>query len=119
MKTKQASRYFHGKEGYNCAQSVLKTFQQERNISDMTIYQASALGGGRAEGGVCGAIYSALMVSGDEKMAEKLLADFHQKTGSIYCTDIRESRDGCRELVKLAVSLTAEQLEETGEQNKN
>ncbi|PWI33249.1 hypothetical protein DI392_10330 [Vibrio albus] len=112
MKSKQAAKYFHGKEGYNCAQSVLKTFQQERNISEITIYQASALGGGRAEGGICGAIYSALMVSGDNQAAEKLLHKFHQKTGSIYCTDIRESREGCRELVKLATSLAEEQVKD-------
>ncbi len=112
MKSRQAADYFHGKEGYNCAQSVLKTFQQECNISEMTIYQASALGGGRAEGGVCGAIYSALLVSGDEKKAEELLQQFHQKTGSVYCTDIRESEAGCREFVKMAASLAAEQMTE-------
>jgi hypothetical protein len=119
MKSKQAADYFHGKEGYNCAQSVLKAFQRERSINEMTIVQASALGGGRAEDGVCGAIYSALMVSGDEQIAEKLLHQFQQKTGSVYCTDIRKSEEDCRELVKLAVSLAAEQLEETEEGGPN
>ena len=110
MKSNQAADYFHGEEGYNCAQSVLKSFQQERNISEMTIYQATALGGGRAEGGICGAIYAALLVSDDDKAAEDLLHKFHEKTGSIYCADIKQSEEGCRELVKIAAELASEKV---------
>ncbi|MGL4854662.1 MAG: redox-active protein [Lentisphaeria bacterium] len=56
---KLSKRYFHGDEGYNCAQAVLKIFQQQFQVTNETIIQYKQNGGGRVEGNICGALYAA------------------------------------------------------------
>lgn len=54
---KNAVDYFHKEpEKLNCAQSILKAWQEDFEISDETIEEFRQWGGGRAEGGVCGAL---------------------------------------------------------------
>lgn len=88
----------------NCAQSVLRAFQGSHNVSDDEIGKARKLGGGRAEGGLCGALYSALQLMGEPALSESLRREFVNMAGSDKC---REIAIPCVECVRLAASLLA------------
>lgn len=108
MKIKAASDYFHGTEGYNCAQAVLKAFQPESGMSETTIQRAQMAGGGRAQGGVCGALYAAQIILGDK---QPITRDFIRRQGSALCSDIKVSECQCRKLVESAAELTTQHLD--------
>ena len=102
--------YYHAAPyNYNCAQSILKGFQNEFQIEESEIDTYRANGGGKAEGGVCGALYAAnrlLAQAGKSPISE----EFSQQAGSIYCKDIRGVRLPCKELVRIADDLLAERM---------
>lgn len=103
--------YFHAQpDNLNCAQAILKGFQKEFGISDQEIEEYRAWGGGRAEGGMCGALFAAerlLRQIGKESVIE----DFRQKTGSLLCSDIKEKQFTCAEYVRIADELVLSKLE--------
>ena len=110
MQRKKSDSYFHVlPEKLNCAQSILKGFQKEFNISEQEIEDYRAWGGGRAEGGVCGAVFAAdrlLRQIGMDWVAE----EFKHVTGSLLCTYIKEKKFTCAELVRLADELIEKNL---------
>jgi hypothetical protein len=107
---KKSEEYFHVlPENLNCAQAVLKGFQNEFNISDAEIEEYRAWGGGRAEGGVCGAVFSAERIL-RQAGKESIIEEFLQKTGSLLCSDIKEKKFTCLELVRMADELLEENL---------
>ncbi len=111
MKSDLAAQLYRGTEQYNCTQAVLKAFQNEGAVSDEVIAAAANLGGGKADQGICGALYAALTLVGDGPDAERIKAEFAQKTGSIRCQDIRKSETlTCRDYVRLAAELLEPQL---------
>ena len=93
------------KERLNCAQSVLRAFQQHRNIREEDIIHARLLGSGQAEDGVCGALYAALQLAGDLAVRRRLRDTFVASAGSDKCGEIGIS---CVECVRLAASLLVE-----------
>jgi len=102
--------YFHVlPQNLNCAQAVLKGFQNEFQISETEIEEYRAWGGGRAEGGVCGALFA----------AERLLRqvnkpsihdEFLTVTKDIHCMEIKESKFPCLDCVRLADELVEMRL---------
>ncbi len=112
MKIKEAEKLFHGIEGYNCAQAVFKTFQKEFNIEENIILEAKKNGGGRAEGGICGALYAAQKIIPKQEFIEVINSDFMNEGGSLYCRDIRKCKKlSCRECVKLAAKCVQNHLQ--------
>ncbi|CAG37117.1 C-GCAxxG-C-C family protein [Desulfotalea psychrophila] len=106
MKATLAMTLFHGTEKFNCNQAVLKTFQSEFGISDETIKSAARLGGGRAEGGVCGALHAARVLLDDHEMLPIIEQEFASQSDSIYCREIRAAKKlSCRNCVALAARL--------------
>jgi hypothetical protein len=62
MSIEKAKKYFLGtssRERLNCAQAVLKAFQEKFSITDEMISQFKAYGAGKAPDGCCGAFYAA------------------------------------------------------------
>jgi hypothetical protein len=58
---------------------------------------------GRAEGGVCGALFAARQLIQDETCIEKMNTDFALKGGGFKCRSIRKNRLlSCRQCVMLA-----------------
>lgn len=109
MAEEKALEYFHGKERYNCAQAVIKTFQEEFNISEEEIQAAARKGTGRAEGGLCGALYGALYLVKDENLKQEITAAFEKEAGAIQCRQVRKvGKLTCRGCVRFA----AKQVEE-------
>ena len=89
----KASKHFHGAEGLNCAQAVLRHNQKELNISDELIMENVINGGGRAEAGRCGAIHAVMMAfEGNKDLQDEALAKFKEKAKFQDCRSIRGNR---------------------------
>lgn len=97
-----AKNYFHGSEGYNCVQAVLKVFQETYDISEEILVKGKAFGGGRAKGGVCGALYAIEMI--DKDLYSKIEKDFESAAGSLKCNEIKSLEQlSCRNCVGYTV----------------
>jgi C_GCAxxG_C_C family probable redox protein len=104
-KTEQAAEYM--KNGYNCAQSIVKAFAADAGFTneDELIQIAAPFGGGIGRNGfVCGALTGAAMIigkifgnkipsdlEGREKaynITNQLLDEFKNEHGSILCKEL-------------------------------
>ncbi|MDD5664273.1 MAG: C-GCAxxG-C-C family (seleno)protein [Victivallaceae bacterium] len=93
-------------EKFNCAQSILKGFQEHFEVSDHDITEARKIGGGRAENGLCGALHSAITLVRDEKKKTFISTNFIEAAGSDKCREIRKiNRLKCSACVELAANL--------------
>jgi hypothetical protein len=90
-------------ERLNCAQSILKAFQQKMNIPSEQVADARKLGGGKAENGTCGALYAALSLLDDPEKKEALRRSFSELAGSEQCREIRaKGLISCLQCVEVA-----------------
>lgn len=110
-KKPRAGEYFHlAPYNWNCAQSLHKSQQALTGLTDEEIEaQYRSKGGGRAEGGLCGAIYAMRSLASSDEEADRLTEAFGSTVGGLTCAQLRD-RCGrsCRELVELAESLLIE-----------
>jgi hypothetical protein len=105
------SLYSKTPKEYNCAQAVVKAFGRDDIVAPL-----KSCGGGRAEGGLCGALHAALLLLPENKR-EAMKEQFRDRVGSIFCRTIRqEGKTPCAECVRIAADLVAEQsVKATGE----
>ena len=97
----KAGEFFHGRFGDNCAQAVIRAHADQFRVSEETILEHSKDGGGRAEGGMCGALVAAINLLPDKR--ELLIEKFKDSAGSHLCRDIRKDKKvSCRECVDKA-----------------
>ena len=103
MVAEKAAEYFTGSPRYNCAQAVLKAFQELHNVPEEQVAEFRRMGGGRAEGGLCGALYAARVLCQDPEGLAELEARFEREAGSTQCREIRKlKRLKCADCVRLA-----------------
>lgn len=96
----------YNEEKHNCAQSILRGFQEQMNVSEEQIAEAKKHGGGKAEDGLCGALHSALNLTDDTSVKEELSAEFIAKAGSDKCREIRRNgKLSCEDCVRLAATI--------------
>lgn len=108
LRIEEAKNYFHGAEGYNCVQAVLKAFQKEYDVSEKMLREGKAFGGGRARNGVCGALYAIEMI--DKDMYDKIKDDFEKEAASLKCTEIKAlEKLSCRNCVGYIVERVLEE----------
>ena len=106
-----ARELYHGKEGLNCAQAVLKAFQPATGMPDSEIASFSNAGGGRAEGGICGALYAAQHLLPDPALSRQIELLFQADATSTLCKKIRkEGKLPCKECVALAAGFVKSHL---------
>lgn len=99
----KASDFFHGKEKYNCAQAILKFFQEDYKIEQSLIDKYKKKGGGRAEGGVCGALHASYFLIKNKEMTAMADKHFADEAGSIVCKEIKRAKKlSCEQCVDLA-----------------
>jgi hypothetical protein len=108
----KSEKFFHVKpENLNCAQSVLKGFQNELNIEQSKIDDFRAFGGGRAPEGVCGALFAAEILL-LERGKSSVKAEFAKQAGDITCYEIKKNaKTSCIQCVKIADEFLANKLE--------
>lgn len=87
---------------HTCAQAVYAACAPKADEETMAVLKNS--GGGRAPGGICGALYAAKLIS---KKDEKLLfEEFEKRIGSTLCREIKSAHmTPCEECVKVAAGL--------------
>ena len=114
MPINKAKNYYLGKGStrLNCAQSVIKAFQEHFGYDDKLVAEFLACGGGRAPGGVCGAYFAAkhLLQKKDPAKLTEFDNWFLEKAGSLQCREIREKRQlSCLGCVEKAAEFIARQ----------
>lgn len=97
----KAMAYFHGVEGFNCCQALLKAFQNSHDVSEQVILDAKRFGGGRAPDNVCGALFALHMMAPNN--VNETTDAFRQEVGSHLCREIRGNKlRSCRACVGIA-----------------
>lgn len=104
---------FH-KSGYNCAESILKAFNDDTNL-DIPVSIASPFGGGMSVGSTCGAITGTLMVIGalkgrstsEEKnntrvLSREIIDKVKEKYGTLECIELKKNGVSCEEIIKFS-----------------
>ncbi len=90
----------------NCAQSVLYAYQQVQGDTTISLADMKPFGGGRAPGGLCGALHAACTLAPDK--AERLKSRFAEITGSVFCKELRRAN---QHPCEVCVSESAQLLE--------
>lgn len=94
------------KERLNCAQSILRAYGHRKDITQHEIDVALAFGGGKAAGGVCGALHAALLLVDDPEKKQRLRESFAKRAGSELCREIRAKKlISCVQCVEHAAEL--------------
>lgn len=104
-------------EGYNCAESVLKAFNEDTGL-DIPVSIASPFGGGMSVGSTCGAVTGTLMAIGalkgrntsEEKnntrtLAKEIITQVKEKYGTLECIELKKNGVTCVEIIEYAYSL--------------
>ena len=112
---------FH-KEGYNCAESVLKAFNEDTGL-DIPVSIASPFGGGMSVGSTCGAITGTLMAVGalkgrnssDEKndsmkLTKEVINKVKEKYGTIECAQLKKNKVSCDEIIDFTYNTFKEHI---------
>ncbi|OVE69480.1 oxidoreductase [Clostridium diolis] len=110
---------FH-KEGYNCAESILKAFNEDTG-SEIPIAIASPFGGGMTIGSTCGAITGTLMAIGalkgrnssEEKnnsrvLTREIINKVKEKYGTLECIELKKKGITCDEIIEYAYNILDE-----------
>ncbi|ALB47257.1 hypothetical protein CBE01nite_29340 [Clostridium beijerinckii] len=110
---------FH-KEGYNCAESILKAFNEDTG-SEIPIAIASPFGGGMTIGSTCGAITGTLMAIGalkgrnssEEKnnsrvLTREIINKVKEKYGTLECIELKKKGITCDEIIEYAYNILNE-----------
>jgi C_GCAxxG_C_C family probable redox protein len=110
---------FH-KEGYNCAESVIKAFNEDTGL-DIPVSIASPFGGGMTVGSTCGAITGTLMAVGalkgrntsNEKnnsriLTKEIINKVKEKYGTLECIELKKKGVSCAEIINYAYSILKE-----------
>lgn len=110
-----ANSYFHrDKDNWNCAQSIMKRFQEHTGLSDQEIeahYRSK--GAGKSPGGVCGALYAACQIADRFSLPNPTEA-FNLMAGETRCAELKRlNRSSCRDRVKLAEEILLESLKKS------
>ena len=106
-KQKSLSAYRNG--GQNCAQSLYTGFQELLQVPHDVITAARKQGGGKAEGGLCGALHAALDLADHAETKKELQTSFEELAGSQQCREIRDKKQlRCDQCVELAATVLAQ-----------
>jgi C_GCAxxG_C_C family probable redox protein len=110
---------FH-KEGYNCAESIVKAINEEKKLN-IPVAIASSFGAGMTVGTTCGAISGALMVLGAVKgretskeqnasrlVAKEVMKKISEKYGTFECRELKKKGVSCDEIIEYAYEIIKE-----------
>ncbi|MCE5302153.1 MAG: hypothetical protein LLF97_03470 [Planctomycetaceae bacterium] len=107
-----ALAHFHQRQGYNCAQAVLKAFAARAGFDEACIGAFSRFGGGRAPDGECGALFAAKSLFRDRAAQQAIENIFVRAAGDATCRAIRKGKTfTCGQCVQTAADAVLAQLE--------
>ena len=98
-------------QGYNCAEAIIKTFNEEFN-KDIPVSLGSPMGRGAFSGSLCGAINGALMIIGylygrndsteaneAGAYARQLMTAVKEKYSTELCRELKANKVSCVEII--------------------
>jgi len=92
---------------HNCAQAVANKWCNLYPTPSTILEELSMSGSGRAEGGVCGALYAAQKAL--PQQAKEITAEFEKRVGGITCRDIKmQAKTPCPRCVDIADTIIEE-----------
>lgn len=111
----EVALHSYTKERLNCAQSILKAFGHRKDMTQHEIDVAQAFGGGKAAGGVCGALHAALLLLDGSGKKQTFRDSFAERAGSEKCREIRARKIiTCGQCVELAAELLESEVSSGG-----
>ncbi|WP_010233448.1 C-GCAxxG-C-C family (seleno)protein [Clostridium arbusti] len=112
---------FH-KEGYNCAESIVKAINEEKGLN-IPVSIASPFGGGMTVGATCGAITGTLMAIGavkgretgkeaneTRKLTKELINKVKEKYGTFECIELKKKGVSCDEIIEYSYDILKESI---------
>jgi hypothetical protein len=90
MKEHALSVFRKDPERLNCDQSVLHAWREVTADSSLALAQLKPFGGGRAPGGLCGALHAACLIAPER--ADALKRNFAAQLGSVSCRELRAAK---------------------------
>lgn len=108
---KASETFHHPVYKHNCAQAIAAKYQRLFADPDV-VAKMQANGGGRAEGGLCGALYAAMQAMPDK--AEEIKTAFaNQASGDVTCKALKQNgRVACTRCIDIADEVLASLLAE-------
>jgi hypothetical protein len=101
---KEYAKEFHAKHLGNCAMAVAAAWLDAHQGNPGEVEKFRTCGGGRAEGGLCGALYAAIQYRPDKK--DELIQEFRKRCNGILCSEIRPLQTlTCNDRVSIAAEL--------------
>ncbi|MGG7164126.1 C-GCAxxG-C-C family (seleno)protein [Clostridium ihumii] len=105
----RASEYH--KQGYNCAESMIKAYNEEHN-TNIPVSLGSGMGTGLGVGSLCGAVNAAALIVGylrgredsneaneARKIAKELMQEINGKYGTSICKELKQNKVSCAEII--------------------
>lgn len=107
----KASETFHNPAfDHNCAQAVAYKWANRYSNPNTIVGEMKANGGGRAENGLCGALYAAIKAYPEK--AEEIKQRFKAKVGDITCKEIKaNAKTSCPLCVDIADEILSELIQ--------
>ncbi|MCH3965958.1 MAG: C-GCAxxG-C-C family protein [Clostridium sp.] len=112
---------FH-KEGYNCAESIVKAINEEKE-TNIPVSIASPFGSGMTVGTTCGAVTGALMALGSIKgretskesnetreITKEVMNRVKEKYGTFECSKLKKKGISCDEIIEYTYEILRECL---------
>ena len=91
MKDRALKVFRQPPERLNCAQAVIHAWCEVSGDTSISPASLKPFGGGRAPGGLCGALHAACLAAPHQ--AETLKSAFAVRLGSLYCKELRATGD--------------------------
>ncbi len=103
---RETAMAYHRERRGNCAQSVVYAWDVKHPDRQAGETAFAACGGGRAPGGLCGAVHAGCALAGGAA-AEEIKREFSEKSGGVLtCRGVRAAKKlTCNECVGLAAEL--------------
>ena len=111
------------KQGYNCAESVIKAFNEEHDFN-IPVSMASPFGSGMTVGSTCGAVTGSLMAlgslkgreeattsNGSRKYTKEIMNKIKEKYGTFECLELKKKGVSCNEIIEYAYNMLKEYVE--------
>ncbi|KAJ51657.1 C_GCAxxG_C_C family probable redox protein [Clostridium tetanomorphum] len=112
---------YHDK-GYNCAESIVKAFNEEYN-ANIPVSIASPFGTGMAVGTTCGAITGAIIALGSvkgreevtvknesRKYTKEIMNKIKEKYGTFECLELKKKGISCSEIIEYVYDILKEYI---------
>lgn len=110
------------KQGYNCAESVVKAFNEENDLN-IPVSIASPFGSGMTVGSTCGAVTGALMALGSvkgreeavvrnesKKYTKEIMDKVREKYGTFECLELKKKGVSCNEIIEYTYNVLKEYI---------